>query len=104
MIGEKQIKREKARVKEFNKIDGLVGAQNVGHIVDSMNEDLERKREKEYENEMNARNKYFLPLWRRAIEELRSGFRVDPKKEKRPEVYQVPKIYVPRKKDPIVVK
>lgn len=90
---------------QLGKIDGLVGSKNVGAIVDFHNEAVDKKKERNYLNEMNARNKYFLPLWKRAIEELRSGFRADPKKKK-PKVYGVKgpdKIYLPNAK-PVVVK
>ena len=61
---------ELKRLKETGSIDGLYGASHVGRVVDIYNNSITKKREKDYANDMEDRNKYFLPLWKRAIEEL----------------------------------
>jgi hypothetical protein len=50
-------------------IDGISGSVNVGLILDSFNNEVVRKKEQEFANETNARNKYYAPLWKLAIEE-----------------------------------
>jgi hypothetical protein len=50
-------------------IDGISGSVNVGLILDSFNNEVTRKKEHEFANETNARNKYYAPLWKLAIEE-----------------------------------
>ena len=102
MLGEKTIKRETQRLKEFGKIDGTIGAENVGAIIDLYNEMVDKQKEKEYNEDMSDRNKYYAPLWKRAIEEYSMGHRLPPK-------IQTPAsakkhIYLPNKEDPIVVK
>jgi hypothetical protein len=87
-------------MRELNKIDGLVGAREVGMLIDSHNQEVDKKKEKYYESEMNSRNKYFLPLWKRAIEEIRLGHKPTKKERK---VYSAPTIYLPNDKR-IVVK
>jgi len=65
------VSKETRRMERLGKIDGLIGADNVGYIVDQQNQSLEKKREKEYNNEITAMNKYYLPLWKRVVEEMR---------------------------------
>ena len=65
------VSKETRRMEKMGKIDGLIGADNVGYIVDQQNQFLEKKIEKEYNNEITARNKYYAPLWKRVIEEMR---------------------------------
>ncbi len=50
------------RMEETGKIDGLVGAHNVGRIIDLKNQLNEKKKEKEFANTVNAMNKYFVKL------------------------------------------
>ena len=56
-------------LKGTGKIDGISGAVNVGLILDSYNNEVVRKQEHEFANETNARNKYYAPLWKMAVEE-----------------------------------
>ena len=74
-IGEKTIAKETGRMKATGKIDGLIGADNVGFIIDHFNEMVDKKREKEYHKEISDRNQYFWKLWKRAAEEVRTGVR-----------------------------
>ena len=58
-----------SRLKKTGIIDGNSGAVNVGLILDSFNNEVVRKQENEFANETNARNKYYAPLWKMAVEE-----------------------------------
>lgn len=102
MLGEKALKRETQRLKEFSKIDGLIGAENVGAVIDLYNEMVDKQKEKEYNDDMSDRNKYYAPLWKRAIEEYALGHRSPPKVHASSSSKK--KIYLPNNKDAIVVK
>jgi len=97
MIGEKKLKEEKSRMKALNKIDGLVGSRDVGMIIDSFNEEIDRRKENDFNKEISARNEYFLPLWKRAIEEMRSDIKPTPKKKSKKSyiINEVPKLILP---------
>jgi len=104
MVSEKIVNKETKRLKELNKIDGLIGAVNVGAIIDLFNETVDKKRERDFNEDITDRNKYFLPLWKRALEEIDRGEKPKPKSKS----IQIPinssnKIYLPNNKE-IVVK
>lgn len=61
------------RLRETGQIDGLVGAKEVGRLLDFHNNAVTKKKEKHHSNEMNARNRYFYKLWVLAIEAAKSG-------------------------------
>jgi len=67
------LKNDLERLKKTNKIDGLKGAKHVGMVVDTFNQALDKKKDKEFGNEMNARNRYFVKLLVHSIESKRSG-------------------------------
>ena len=69
--------REYQRMKETNKIDGLIGAKNVGMLIDFHNKQLENKKEKTFKNDIHDRNKYFIKL---ALDTLRKRFEKGEKK------------------------
>ena len=72
-VGEKTIAREIKRMKDLGVIDGLIGAKNVGRIIDLHNQLLEKKKEKDFAGDIQDRNKYYWKLWKRATEETRLG-------------------------------
>jgi hypothetical protein len=55
-------------LKETGKIDGLVGAKEVGRILDFYNQTIDKKRERDYKNDINDRNKYYWKLWLMAMQ------------------------------------
>jgi len=61
------------RLEKTGQIDGVAGAVNVGLILDSYNNEVTRKKERDFINETNARNKYYAPLWKMAIREQMSN-------------------------------
>ena len=63
------------RMKETGKIDSSIGAKNVGFIIDHHNQMVEEKKDKSFNKEITARNKYFWKLWKGAIEDMKSGIR-----------------------------
>jgi hypothetical protein len=74
-LGEVKINQAIQRMKETGKIDASVGGKEVGRIIDFHNSLVKDKKEKNFNKEITARNKYFWPLWKRAIEEMISGVR-----------------------------
>lgn len=87
------IAKEMLRLKEINKIDGVIGAKNVGMVLDSFNSNIDIIKEKQTQKELNDRNLYYWKLWQRAIEEIRRGER--PKEKSKPIIYSVPNMTVP---------
>lgn len=73
LLGGTELNSALQRMKETGKIDGLVGADNVGAIIDHWNEQVVKKNEKQFEKDISARNKYYWKLWKRAAEDVRSG-------------------------------
>lgn len=100
MVAEATVSKETRRMKELNKIDGLIGATNVGAIVDLYNQNLDAKRDREFKGDLNDRNKYFAPLWQRAIEDIRLGMK--PKKKEKYITSINKKIYFSKNKKIIV--
>jgi len=74
-VGEKTIAREIKRMKDLGVIDGLIGAKNVGRIIDLHNQLLEKKKEKDFAGDIQDRNKYYWKLWKRATEETKMGYK-----------------------------
>jgi F0F1-type ATP synthase alpha subunit len=74
-LGENQIKHEIQRMKDTGKIDGLVGAKEVGRIIDLYNQLIDKDKEKQYDKEITARNQYYWKLWKRVADEIKSGAR-----------------------------
>lgn len=71
-----KLTKEMQRLKETGKIDGLVGADNVGRIIDHWNQGVEKQKEKRFNKEVTARNRYYWKLFKKAADEVRSGRRV----------------------------
>lgn len=63
------VSKETRRMNKLGKIDGMIGADNVGYIIDQHNQVLEKAKEKDYNNEITAMNKYYWKLWMRVSEE-----------------------------------
>ena len=61
-LSERKIEQEMKRMREMGKIDGLIGAHNVGRIIDLHNQLNDKKKEDKFVKEMNARNKYFVKM------------------------------------------
>jgi len=76
--------KEMLRLKELDKIDGTIGAKKVGMIVDLYNKNIDKKREKDYNNDVTDRNLYYYKLWQRAIEEIRFGMK--PREKSKPHI------------------
>ena len=74
------ITKEMLRLRELGQIDGMIGAKEVGRIIDFWNKQVEERLLKDFTREINARNKYYWKLWKMAIEEMRSGRRLPPRK------------------------
>ena len=75
-LPEVKLKQSLDSLKRTGIIDGISGSVNVGLILDSFNNEVVRKKEHDFENETNARNKYYAPLWKMAIEEHLSSSRL----------------------------
>jgi len=90
------IQKEYQRLKELGKIDGLIGADNVGKVIDMYNNDVDRKHEKYFLNEINARNAYYWKLWKLAIEDIRSGVRLPPREVREREKLEKRYIILPK--------
>ena len=73
------ITKEMLRLKKTGKIDGLIGAKEIGRLVDAWNKNVEARMLKDFDNEINARNKYYWKLWKRAIAAIQSGEKLPPK-------------------------
>ena len=74
-LGQTKINQAIKRMKETGKIDSSVGAENIGLIIDHHNQLVEKKKDKTFNDEMTARNKYFWKLWKSAIRDMQSGVR-----------------------------
>ena len=74
-LPEIKLKDSLNRLKKTGVIDGLAGAVNVGLVLDSFNNEVTRKKDHDFANETNARNKYYAPLWKMAVEEYLSSSR-----------------------------
>lgn len=61
------------RMNKLNKIDGLIGAQEVGRIIDQENYLLKKQKEKNFSQEVSDRNRYFLPLILDTFEQKQAG-------------------------------
>ena len=61
------------RLRETGEIDGLVGAKEVGRLLDFHNQQVTKKQEKDHASEINARNRYYYKLWVLAAEAARNG-------------------------------
>jgi len=59
------------RLRETGKIDNSLDGKNIGLIIDHHNQTIKDTQEKDFNREISARNKYFWPLWKAAIEESR---------------------------------
>jgi hypothetical protein len=59
------------RLEKTGKIDGIVGSTNVGLILDFYNQRQEERRKKDYNSEITQRNKYYAPLWKAALREMK---------------------------------
>lgn len=59
---QKKIAKEMQRMNEVGKIDGLVGAHNVGRIIDLKNQLNDKRREKDFGNKIEAMTKYYVKL------------------------------------------
>lgn len=66
-MGDRKIRDEMQRMKEIGQIDGLVGSQNVGFIIDLHNKNLRDKMIKSGDNEMSEMNRYYLPLFTQTV-------------------------------------
>jgi hypothetical protein len=74
-LPEVKLKQSLNTLEKTGIIDGISGAVNVGLVLDSFNNEVTRKKDREFINESNARNKYYAPLWKMAIEEYMSSSR-----------------------------
>jgi len=77
-LGQTKINQAIKRMKDTNKIDGSVGGKEIGKIIDFHNSLVNEKEEKSFAKEITARNKYFWPLWKKALEEAQSGKVINP--------------------------
>lgn len=103
-----KISNEMLRMKETGKIDGLVGAKNIGMIIDSHNKNIDVMKEKKYNDDIHDRNLYYYKLWQRAVDSIRSGEKPEGKKEWTKKIFLPPnvasnKLVVPTKDKLIVV-
>lgn len=78
------VEKEMERLKELGQIDGVLGAKKVGMVLDLHNQNVDKKKEKEFNNNISDRNQYYWKLWRRAAEELDSGAKPVPKEYRQP--------------------
>lgn len=74
-ISPRKISEEMQRMKETGKIDGTVGGTEVGRIIDHHNSLAEKKKEKDFSEEITVRNKYYWKLWKSAIQDMKNGIR-----------------------------
>jgi hypothetical protein len=74
-LPEVKLKQSLNSLKTTGLIDGINGAVNVGLILDTFNNDVVKRKEKDFANEANARNKYYAPLWKLAVEEQMNSSR-----------------------------
>lgn len=75
VISGKKLTIEMQRLKETGKIDGLIGADNVGRLLDHWNQGVEKRHEKSFNKDVTDRNQYYWKLWKRAIGDVASGRR-----------------------------
>ena len=68
------IRHELKRLKETGVIDGSYGSIHIGYLLDMYNKQVDNQKEKYYAKDISDRDEYYFPLWRRAVEDLRSGF------------------------------
>lgn len=63
-----KIEREMKRLEEKGVIDSAgLNAKEIGLIIDTHNQSIDKHREKEFLSEVNARNEYYWKLWRAAL-------------------------------------
>jgi hypothetical protein len=71
--------REYKRMVDTGTFNPLIGAGHIGMLIDFHNRKTEDKKWKQFKNDLNDRNLYYYKLWKRAVEELRSGIKPRPK-------------------------
>lgn len=74
-LPEIKLKSALNRLEKTGQIDGISGAVNVGLILDSFNNNVTAKKERDFLSESNARNKYYAPLWKMAVSEFANNQR-----------------------------
>lgn len=62
--------QEKERMNKVNKIDGLIGAQNIGFLIDQHNQQIRDEMLKDHDRNINDRNDYYWKLAQRAFREI----------------------------------
>ena len=56
-------------------IDSTVGGKNVGLIIDHYNKQVDEKKVKQFNRDINDRNIYYWKLWKRVADEINRGAR-----------------------------
>ena len=74
-----ELKNELERLEKTGVVDGINGAKHVGFIIDTYNKSIEDKKKRAYKNDLDDRNEYYLPLWQRAMAEMRGEHYGGPK-------------------------
>lgn len=62
------LKHALQRLKETGKFPPEATGKEIGMILDMHNQEIDKKNEKQYGKEITARNEYFLPLIKHAID------------------------------------
>lgn len=73
MVSNEKYTTERERMKKLNKIDGLIGAKDVGHIIDQENNFVKQAQEKDYSRNVQNMNEYFIKLFIDTMEQKYAG-------------------------------